>query len=268
MLPGSGRWERLLPVPGAANLIDVLADQGSPQPSVEANRAQRSSRKKKTSPALLIIPLVLAVAAVTLFLLLRGGDGTGLPFIGGGDDDVPAFDFTVKKAKVVSTSEEADTDTLTATATGIGKEIAPILDDMFTAAFLDPSNWRDGDYEEVFAAFDDAARPSAEESVETLTLGMSAGDHFESVKPTKGGFSYRVLFSPEGEPNTVVVTFRFYALGEGTDGTYTSIVSHGQLFMRNEGGWKITAFSVKRNDQEAEAPAPTPSGSGSTPASS
>jgi hypothetical protein len=240
-----------------------LADQRSPQPPVEANRAQRRT-KKKTSTALFVVPVLIAVAAVALFLVLRGGDSTGLPFIGGGGgDDVPAFDFTVKRVKVVATSEKADAEALTATAEGIGDEITPILVDMFTAAFLDPANW-DGDYEDVFATFDDAARPSAEENVQTLTLGADAGDRFETVKRPKGSFSYRVLFSPDGDPDTVVVTFSFSAFGEGTDGTYTSIVSDGQLFMRDAGGWRITAFSVARNDEEAEAPTPAPAATGST----
>lgn len=238
-----------------------MTDDPKGQPDVRANRAQR---KKKTSPALFVVPILIAVAAVALFFVLRGGDSTGLPFIGGGgDENVPVFNFAVKKARVAATSEKADTEALTATAEGIGEEIAPILDDMFTAAFLDPANW-DGDYEEVFATFDDAARPSAEENVRTLTLGAEAGDRFETVKRPKGSFSYRVLFSPDGEPDTVVVTFSFSALGEGTDGTYTSIVSDGQLFMRDAGGWKITAFSVARSDEEAEAPTPAPAATGST----
>jgi hypothetical protein len=240
-----------------------LADERSPRSSVEANRAQRK-KKKKTSPALFVVPILIAIVAVALFFVLRGGDSPGLPFLGGGDDDVPEFGFKVKDAKVVATSQETDTETLTPAATKIGKEIAPVLDGMFTAAFLDPSNW-DGDYEDVFATFDDTARPSAEEYVETLTLGTDAGDRFETVRRPKGVLSYRVLFSPDGEPDTVVVTFRFSALGEGTDGTYTSIVSDGQLFMKDADGWRITAFSVERNDEEAEAPSPTPSGTGSTP---
>jgi hypothetical protein len=238
------------------------------QPPVRANR---SSRKKKTPAALIAIPLVLVLGAVGLFFFLSGDGGADIPFIDGDDptDDVPAFEFKIRKARAVASADGADVDALTQQAAELGAELTPMLDEMFTNAFLDPANWQDGDYAEVWERFDDAARPTAEAAVETLTLGATAGDVYDDVASDKGSLEFDVLFDQEGSPTSVVVKFRFYALGTRADGTYTSIVSHGQLFLDAASAWQITAFTVKRDDKATESPAPpTPGPSVSASASS
>ena len=67
----------------------------------------------------------------------------------------------------------------------MAQEITPTIDDLYTNAYLDPSNWRHDDYEEVFATFAPDAAATAEQSVETLTLGATAGDVFDTVDPGK-----------------------------------------------------------------------------------
>jgi hypothetical protein len=236
-----------------------LANDPQPQPGARASRSHR----KKTSPLLFLIPIAIVGVAVGLFFVLRDG-GVDLPIIGDGPDDtVPAFSFKVTKTRGVATSEKADVDALNAQAADLADEIAPVLDELFTAAFLDPGNWRDGDYEPVWDFFADDARPAAESAVETLTLGTTAGDAYETVEPEKSTLAFEVLFDPEDSPDSVVVKFRFTALAEGTDGTYTQVVSVGQLFMDDEGDWRVTAFDVEREDHETEPPAPAPSGTAS-----
>lgn len=239
----------------------VLAD-GRTQPPVTADRAARrtTTRKRKLPLALLVVPVVLVALGVVLFLVLTGGGGGGLIGIGDGDEDAPPFDFRVGRTLVEPTVADADEDALQAEAEALTQEITPVLDDLFTNAFLDPANWRNGDYEEVFELFADGAAASAQSGVETLTLGASAGEVYESVAPTRGGLDYTVLFDQEGSPNTVVARVRFYALGERADGTYIAIVSAGQMFLRDLDGWKVTAFDMRRNDRETTPPTPAPSG--------
>ncbi len=232
---------------------------------MQANRIERASKKKRRTPiALFVIPVALVAIIVVLILVLSGGGA--IPIVGGGndqDDSVPAFDFNVKKALAVATVAEADTAALSASAEQVGNEITPAIDDLFTNAFLDPTNWREGDYEEVFGAFSPEAQPAAQQNVETLTLGAAAGDVFEDVEPDKGTLAFDVLFDPEANPNTAVVTFHFVALGERTDGTFVKLVSDGQFFLKDLEGWKITAFDVTRSDREAKPPSPSPSASAS-----
>ncbi len=220
---------------------------------------QRAAEKKRRgSFALLIVPIVLVAVGVGIFLMLRGGD---VPIIGGDEEVTPPFDFIVKGATAVATVSDSDKTALAASADQVAQEITPTIDDLFTNAYLDPSNWKDGDYEEVFATFAPDAVGTAEGSVETLTLGADAGDVFDTVDPGKGKSTlrYEVLFDPDGNPETAVVTVIFRATGERKDGTYLAIESEGEFFLRQIDGWKITAFDVTRDDHETQPPSPSAS---------
>jgi hypothetical protein len=224
------------------------------------NRVQRGeSKKRRVRLALLIVPLVLVGIGVAIFLIFGGGD---VPIIGGDDEVTPPFDFIVKGASAVATVSDADDAALAASAEDVAQEITPTIDDLFTNGYLDPSNWRDGDYEEVFATFAPDAVATAEQNVEILTLGANAGDVFATVDPGKSKLSYEVLFDPDGALETAVVSVIFRATGERKDGTYLAIVSEGEFFLRQLDGWQITAFDVTRADHETQPPSPSASPSG------
>jgi hypothetical protein len=227
---------------------------------VTANRVERAStkRKRRTPILLIVVPIVLVAVAALVILLLQGGE---VPILGNEEKPVPAFDFTVKRSVAVATAADADVQALAPEAEAIGAEITPTIDGLYTNAFIDPSSWEDGDYQEAFAAFTDDAAAAAEQNLDTLTLGGTAGDDFESVDPGKGFLSYEVLFDRDGNPDTAVVSVRFTALGERTDGTFVQIVSEGQYFLRDLDGWQITAFDVTRSDEEAAPPSPPVSAS-------
>jgi hypothetical protein len=228
---------------------------------VTPNRVQRGANKKRRLPlALLIVPVVLVAIGAAVLLSLRGGGG---PIIGGGDEPAPPFDFIVKPATAIPTASDADEAALSASADEVAQEITPTIDDLFTNAYLDPSNWRHDDYEEVFTAFAPDAAATAEQSEETLTLGATAGDVFDTVDPGKSKLTYQVLFDPDGAPGSAVVSVIFRATAERKNGTFLGIVSEGEFFLRQVDGqgegWTITAFDVTRNDHEKEPPSPSPS---------
>jgi hypothetical protein len=228
---------------------------------VTPNRVQRGANKKRRVPlALLITPVVLVAIGVAVLLALRGGGG---PIIGGSDEPAPPFDFIVKPATAIPTAPDADEAALSASAAEVAQEITPMIDDLYTNAYLDPSNWRHNDYEEVFTAFAPDAAATAEQSVETLTLGATAGDVFDTVDPGKSKLTYQVLFDPDGAPESAVVSVIFRATAERKNGTYLAIVSEGEFFLRQidgQGeGWTITAFDVTRDDHEKEPPSPSAS---------
>ena len=225
------------------------------------NRAQRGANKKRRLPlALLIVPVVLVAIGVAILLALRGGGGA---IIGGGDEPAPPFDFIVKPATAIPTAPDADEAALSASAAEVAQEITSMIDDLYTNAYLDPSNWRHDDYEEVFTAFAPDAAATAEQSVETLTLGATAGDVFDTVDPGKSKLTYQVLFDPDGAPESAVVSVIFRATAERKNGTFLAIVSEGEFFLRQidgQGeGWTITAFDVTRDDHEKEPPSPSAS---------
>jgi hypothetical protein len=229
---------------------------------VTPNRVQRGANKKRRLPlALLIVPVVLVAIGAAILLATRGGGGS---IIGGGDEPAPPFDFIVKPATAIPTAPDADEAALSANADEVAQEITPLIDDLYTNAYLDPSNWRHDDYEEVFAAFAPQAAATAEQSVETLTLGSTAGNVFDTVDPgkSKSKLSYQVLFDPDGEPETAVVSVIFRATAERKNGTYLAVVSEGEFFLRQidgQEGWTITAFDVSRDDHETQPPSPSAS---------
>jgi len=233
------------------------------------NRSDRRSHgKKRRAPlALIVVPAVLIGAGVVLVLLLTGGGKAIIDqVIPGGDEPVPAFDFKLAKVAVIATTEDADVDALRPLADGAVNDVAPVLDTLFTAAFLDPNNWKDGEYAEAFEQFSDASIDTAQlHGIDTLTLGANAGDLYDAVTPNKGSIRFEVLFDNDGNPFSVAAHVRFYATAERKDGTFVAIVSHGVMFVRDSGsGWKVQAYDMKRNDHETEAPSAS-TGSSATP---
>src|SRR5678816_613090 len=106
-------------------------------------------------------------------MCIRDRRGGGAPIIGGGDEPAPPFDFIVKPATAIPTAPDADEAALSASAAEVAQEITPIIDDLYTNAYLDPSNWRHDDYEEVFTAFAPDAAATAEQNLETCLLYTS-----------------------------------------------------------------------------------------------
>jgi hypothetical protein len=247
----------------------VLAQQPTDPPV--ANRTHRRARKRKVPLAVALVPIGLVVAGVVIFLALGGGDAMR-DIIPGGDDgpsmETPPFEFRLSRTTdVVATAADVAIETLRPAAEAAGGDVVSVLDELYTNGYLDPTNWREGDYEEILELFTEDAAASVTENLETITLGATAGDVYETVAPRKGSLRFSVLFDPEGAVDTIVVRVRFFALGERVDGTYTSIVSAGQVFLRDVDGWRITAFDLRRADRETEAPTPSPAPSGSSSAS-
>ena len=229
----------------------------STNPPITASRVERGSKKKRRVPLLaLIVPIVLILIGVVLLLTLRGGAAS---ILGGDDEAAPPFDFTVRGARAVATSADADQDALNASAEELVPDITPTIDDLYTFAFLDPSNWHDGSYDEAFESFSPDAAQTAQQNAAVLTLGPDAGDVYKTVEPRKSSISYEILYEREGEPNTAVATVVFRALAQRKDGTYIAVLSEGTLFLRDVDGWKVTAFDVTRGDTETEPPSPSPS---------
>ncbi|MGH2526368.1 MAG: hypothetical protein ACRDG2_06440, partial [Actinomycetota bacterium] len=234
----------------------ALTDSRLAQPVV-ANRAQRrnGNRKRRLPLAVLLVPIALVAAGVVLFIVVSGDNGGGL--IGGDEEDeaAPPFDFRVGRVRVERVVADADTSALKTEAEAlVTDDITPVIDELWTDGFLDPANWRQGDYEELYALFEGDAAATAQSSVDVLTLGAAAGDEFERVTPDRGWITYSVLFDRDNNPDTVTASVRFRATAELKDGTFVAIVSAAELFLQESDGWKVVAFDVSRDDREARPP--------------
>ena len=217
-----------------------------------------SSRIK---PAALILGGVVVFVAVILVFLVRGGGGDNGPFTP--DPETPPFAFETSKLLVVPTNADANTDTLDTKAKIPANDIQEIMNALYINAFLDPSNWQDGSYDDVWTLFDTGSGTEAQTQVDTLTAGTGAGDAFDTILPTgTSTLKMKVLFDPKDLPYSVVAIVKFKATGSGKDGQELQMVSKGQyVFQRVDGSWKVVSFRVVRNDEQQAAPSPSASGS-------
>ena len=237
------------------------------------NRTERRShgKKRKAPLALLVVPVVLIAGAVVLVLVLTGHGGSVTRLLpGGSDEPVPKFDFKASKVEAIATGENANVNALQPKAQQAATATVPVLDTIFTEAFLDPNNWKDGSYDSAFDGFSDQAATSASgPGLATMTLGANAGDTYQKVSPSKGSIKFDVLFDRDGNAFSVAAHVKFYALAQRTDDSYVAIVSHGVMFLRPTGStWQVVGYDMKRNDHETEAPSPSASGSASASSSS
>lgn len=197
--------------------------------------------------------VLVAVVAVAIFSL-AGGDAIELPDLTGEETpETPEFAFERSRPTAVETAAEPQHQAATEAARGPAEATTEQLDGLYTAAFLEPGNWMDGDYDDVLTFFAGDARDAAEGQLDVLTAGPSAGDAFDSITPKSGTVKVRVLMAPEGAPYAVQSTARFVARGIG-DGGKVSLVSRGQfIFEKDDGEWRVVSFSVQRNDEAIEA---------------
>jgi len=213
-----------------------------------------------------IVPTALVALGVVLFLLFRGGGGDG-GLLDGSDNTIPAFDFRLARAVPVLVTHNNPTK-FDATATDVGTQVGDTMTDLYTEAFLDPANWRDGSYDEVWSLFEEGSQAAAQQEGATLTLGPTAGDRFDKVDQPLGTLNVRVLLDRSNQPVTAVAIVKFKALASAKDGTTTAVVSTGQYFLRSvSDGWLVYAFSVSRDDHEVVIPSPGPSASATAEAS-
>lgn len=208
---------------------------------------------------------VLGVGALA-FALSGGNDGPLGPLVPGtGEPDraTPEFSFRAGKTQAIPTVASQRAKQLKGEAQRASKETTVVLDDLYTAAFLDPDNWTNGTYDSAFDVFDEASRQEARSSVAALTAGASAGETFDDIQPGRGVIESEVLMDTKGHAARVAARVTFTAQGTNKDGTITLFVSEGEFFLRSiDGDWKVVAFDVRRNDKVKES-APSPSVSGS-----
>jgi hypothetical protein len=207
-----------------------------------------------------IVPLVIVVLGALAFVLFGGGDGGGI-LDSGPDNTIPAFDFAPGQTTAVSVTAEKKQVPPGAETAATG--VTSTLDTLYTEAFLDPANWRDGAYDEVWPLFADPAAGAAQQDTPTLTVGNGGGAYTRIAEP-KGRIQVKVLLNDEDQVATAVAVVRFKAVGTRTDGKETVFRSAGQYFLQADGdAWQVYSFSVDRDDAVRE---PRPSASGSASA--
>lgn len=208
--------------------------------------------------------LAVAIVGVIVFALSGGGDGP-LDVFNDDTPDAPAFDFDRAKPKPVETAPDPDHQQAVAAAQGPADSVAQRLDDLYTAAFLEPSNWMEGSYDEILDLFASGARDAAERQLAVLTAGEEAGAAFDRITPLPSTLKMHVLFDPAGVARSVEGSARFVAKGTGADGL-VMLISRGQfIFEKSDGEWLVVSFSVQRRDEAREPTPASPSPGAESP---
>ena len=224
---------------------------------------RHASKSPRAKPATLIIGGVAALIAVVIAVLLLGG-GDSLPGIIGPDPlETPEFAFETTKVTSVPTRADAQDGELNAEATPVANEVEDAMDALYIGAFLDPGNWQEGAYDDVWDLFEPGAGAEAQAQVDTLTAGTGAGDAFDEIQPVMGVLNTKVLFDQKDRAFSAVAIVKFGARGKSKEGQDVRISSEGQfVFQQVDGVWKVVSFRVLRDDRPVEPP-PSASASGS-----
>lgn len=193
-----------------------------------------------------------AVLSVVAILVVAGGVFVAYRFLGIGGTTAGSVDFSFRLTKAVGvpTAPEVGARDVTDEATLVAGYVAPVLDGLYTAAFLDRDAWSSGTYDAAWSAFEPEALAQAQADVAVLTAGADAATAFASIEPVDGTLRVKVLFDTEGIPTLVVASVNFEALASGAEGgADTAIVSTGRYFLRSiDGEWRIVAYVVDRAD--------------------
>jgi len=204
----------------------------------------------------IVVGVVVVAGGAAFFLLKGGGDSddpgpvdTGnlaSPVDPGGDVQPVHFALRDTTTEATVTTSKADKAQVKAAA----KDIRDTLANMYTLAFVDPANWKEGNYDDVFVFFQPGqVATSAEHDVATLTLGPDAGETFDEVTQKYSGLRVKILTDKDGAPFTAAATADFSADAKTKDGSPMLIKSHATYYLQHgEGGWVIVAYKAKRLD--------------------
>ena len=172
------------------------------------------------------------------------------------------FQFTTAKATGISTTAGADQKKINKLAAPVANEITSQLNTLFGEGFINETNWKAGKYETALVVFDTHAASAAQQQIDVLTAGSSAGATYTSIKAGDSHLNVQVLIDKHNAAVSAVGVFTFDAIAAAKDGTSVTFKSKGQFIFANVSGtWKIVSFNVTRHDSQATPTATSSTGS-------
>lgn len=171
-------------------------------------------------------------------------------------EETPEFAFEVDNLTIYPTVHQKGAEKATADQVRSAEDLSELLALLYSKGFLDPVDWRSGDYAAVYDLFDQASTPDAKAAEEVLTAGAKAGATYDDIQPGFAHLNIKLMTDEKGEPINAVGIAEFHAVATAKDGQLTTLISKGQFFFNPVGkGWEIYAFDVDRTDQPGDDPA-------------
>jgi hypothetical protein len=219
-------------------------------------RVQKTADRSTVARRRLVVGIVAALILIAgLWLLFgRGKDSPLSNIIGSSAPPVPTFHFKT----VVPKYEALQAQIPKAKLEKVAKTTAPAIEKATTeflqSGYVNPDGW--GDSGSIDGYFTDDAKAQVDANIDTLTLGKSASDQFDTFTPVKGNV-IKVTALVDGNLNVVnaAAEFTFKGTAANSDGTKSAVTVTGTLFYVPDGNdWKIESFHITREEKPHKAP--------------
>ena len=194
-----------------------------------------------------VVAVIVTVVLVGILLVLFGGKNNPVTSLitGSSSPPVPTFAFKNVQTGFESTVARVDKKKQLKAAKAITPDVQKQVTALLQAGYVDPDTW--GDAGAIKDLFTGPAVDQVEGNIDTLTLGSSAGDTYESLNPNASRI--KVVGLTDGNANATRAMAEFEFTGKATlkDGTFATVSVTGTLFFVPDGNdWKIESFHVRR----------------------
>jgi hypothetical protein len=248
-----------------ANEKTPLRETAPTSPERAKKTADRSTVARRRVVVGVIVALV--VIAGLWFVFGRGSASVIDIGIGSTAPPVPTFNFSKAQPKYEALQAHLAKAKLEKAAKHAMPTIEKGTAQFLQAGYVNPDGW--GDAGSVDDFFTDDAKQQVDPNVDTLTLGKSASDQFDTFTPNKKGNTIKVTALIDGNLNVTraAAEFTFKGTAANSDGTTKSKVTvTGTLFFvpDGNGAWKIESFHIDREEKPHKAPTASASASEAT----
>jgi hypothetical protein len=248
-----------------ANEKTPLRETAPPSPE----RAQRTADRSTVARRRVVVGIIVALVVIAglWFMFGRGKNSVISGIIGPSEPPVPTFHFSKAQPKYEALQAHLAKAKLEKAAKHAMPTIEKGTAQFLQAGYVNPDGW--GDAGSVDDFFTDDAKAQVDPNVDTLTLGKSASDQFDTFTPNKKGNTIKVTALIDGNLNVTraAAEFKFKGTAANGDGTTKSkITVTGTLFFvpDGSGNWKIESFHIDREEKPHKAPSASASASEAT----
>jgi hypothetical protein len=252
------------------SLVNALANEKTPlrdTAPTAPERAQKTADRSTVARRRVVVGIIVALVVIggLWFLFGRGKDSIiSNPFTSSAPP-VPTFHFSTVVPKYEALQAQLGKSKLEKTAKQTAPAIEKATTEFLQSGYVSPDGW--GDSGSIDGYFTDDAKAQVDPNVDTLTLGKSAQDQFDTFTPAKKGNTVRVTALVDGNLNAVqaAAEFTFKGTAANSDGTSSKVTVTGTLFFVPDGNdWKIQSFHVNRVEQPHKASSASASASEAT----
>jgi hypothetical protein len=227
-----------------------LANEKTPlrdtAPSTPQRATNKSADRSTVARRRAIVGIVIGVVVIAgLFFLLGGKDSPIAAIIPGDTTPPPTFAFKKVSSGFEPTVAKVDKDKQMKAGEAITPDVQAVVTQLLQTGYVDPDTW--GDAGAIDDLFTGPAKDQVEPNVDTLTLGTTASDTYESLNPASSHIKVVALTNGDANATRAMADFDFSSKAALQDGTFAKVTVTGTLFLVPDGEtWKIESFHVDR----------------------